>query len=240
MITLYQFPTAWGLPNLSPFCMKVETYLRMVELPYRVVAGLEMRKAPKGKMPYIEDAGRLVADSGFILEYLKERYGDPLDGALSREAWAKGHAVRRLLEEHFYFVAVHQRWIADAGWALVKEAFFSSLPAYLRVVGAPIVRRKMRSMLHAQGVGRHSVPELLHLGKLDLDALAATLGDSEFLLGAAPSSVDATVFAFLANVLWSPVPTELKDHARTHANLVAYTHRMRERYFPEMEAGRAE
>lgn len=35
VITLYQPPPAWGLPSLSPFCTKVETYLRMVDLPYR-------------------------------------------------------------------------------------------------------------------------------------------------------------------------------------------------------------
>ena len=39
MIKLYQFNPAWGLPNPSPFCMKVETYLRMVGLPYEVVNG---------------------------------------------------------------------------------------------------------------------------------------------------------------------------------------------------------
>jgi hypothetical protein len=39
MIKLYQFNAAWGLPNPSPFCMKVETYLRMVSLPYEVVNG---------------------------------------------------------------------------------------------------------------------------------------------------------------------------------------------------------
>jgi hypothetical protein len=38
MITLYQFPPAWGVLNPSPFCMKVEMYLRMVELPSATVS----------------------------------------------------------------------------------------------------------------------------------------------------------------------------------------------------------
>lgn len=29
MIQLQQFAPAFGLPNASPFCMKLETYLRM-------------------------------------------------------------------------------------------------------------------------------------------------------------------------------------------------------------------
>ncbi len=32
MIVLYQFPPAFGLPNASPFCMKLETWLRMAQL----------------------------------------------------------------------------------------------------------------------------------------------------------------------------------------------------------------
>ena len=33
MIKLFQFPPAFGLPNASPFCMKLETWLRMAGLP---------------------------------------------------------------------------------------------------------------------------------------------------------------------------------------------------------------
>jgi len=36
MITLYQFAPIWGIPNLSQAYVKVETYLRMVNLPYEV------------------------------------------------------------------------------------------------------------------------------------------------------------------------------------------------------------
>ena len=33
MIKLFQFEPAFGLANASPFCMKLETYLRMGEQP---------------------------------------------------------------------------------------------------------------------------------------------------------------------------------------------------------------
>ncbi len=37
MIKLFQFAPAFGLPNASPFCMKLETYLRMAGLPFQLV-----------------------------------------------------------------------------------------------------------------------------------------------------------------------------------------------------------
>ena len=36
MITLHQPPRAWGMPNVSPFCVKLETYLRMTGVEYQV------------------------------------------------------------------------------------------------------------------------------------------------------------------------------------------------------------
>jgi len=55
MIKLYQFEPAFGLPNASPFCMKLETYLRMAGLAFEIVPRASLFKAPKDKMPYIED-----------------------------------------------------------------------------------------------------------------------------------------------------------------------------------------
>ena len=46
-----------------------------------------------------KDAGRTVADSGFIIEYLKQTYGDSLDAGLDAQAQARSHVLRRLAEE---------------------------------------------------------------------------------------------------------------------------------------------
>ena len=62
MITLNQFARVWGIPNPSPFCTKVETYLRMAGIPYEVADAVPPQ-APKGKLPYITDGGRKIADS---------------------------------------------------------------------------------------------------------------------------------------------------------------------------------
>ena len=78
MIVLHQFPRAWGIPNPSQFCVKIETYLRLAKLPYRTEAAIPFQ-APLGKLPFIVDAGKKICDSRLIVEYLKTTYGDPLD-----------------------------------------------------------------------------------------------------------------------------------------------------------------
>jgi glutathione S-transferase len=69
------------------------------------------------------------------------------------------------------------------------------------------------------------------LAVADVDALAEWLGDKPFLMGPAPTKIDATVHAFVCNFLAEPFTTPLKDAARRHPKLLAYDRRMLERFF---------
>lgn len=117
MITLYQFQPALGCRNPSPFCLKLETYLRMVELPYKIADEADVRKAPKKKLPYIQDGDRTIADSSFIIDYLKQTYGDPLDNGLSLPAQGTLLAFQRLMEDNLYW-----RPISLFSWAIAPLA----------------------------------------------------------------------------------------------------------------------
>jgi len=231
MINLYQFPPVWGLPNGSPFCMKVETYLRMAGLPYQYARGADIRKAPKGKFPVIEDDGKLVPDSEFIVDYLKATYGDPLDGRLTPAERAVALAVRRLMEEHLYWCEIYSRWGIAEHWAITKAAFFAGLPAPLRWFVPNLVRKSQLKALYRQGIGRHSRDEIYALGKADITALADFLAGKPFFMGEQPTSLDATAYAFLANILQQPIADPLQAHARSLANLGRYCERMKQRYY---------
>ena len=231
MIKLYQFPPAFGLPNASPFCMKLETWLRMAGLPYECPRGADLRKSPKGKMPYIKDDGNTLADSSLIIDDLTKRYNVTLDAHLTPRERGEALALQRLLEEHLYWVAVYSRWVEDAGFAVTSEVFFSRMGPLMRLVVPPLARRAMRQELHGHGMGRHSRDEIYALGCRDVAAIADVLGERAFLMGDKPSSIDATGYAFLANLLWAPVESPIRDEARKHGNLEAYCQRMKARYY---------
>src|SRR4051794_8618942 len=102
MITLYTFGPFFGLPDASPFVTKAEMLLKMAGVPYRTdTAGFT--RAPKGKLPYIEDDGQVVPDSTFIRLHIEKKYGVDFDRGLSPEQRAIAWAFEKMAEEHLYW-----------------------------------------------------------------------------------------------------------------------------------------
>ena len=235
-ITLHQPPArSWGSPSLSPFCAKLECYLRMADIAYKP-ALFGRGEAPKGKMPYIKMSGSIVGDSQLIIEDLERRLAaegkHPLDEGMSPRDAAIARLVRRTLEEATYFVTMYARWKTDDGYAIQREEFKKWIPGII----IPFIRRDIAKKLHHQGTGRHSLEEVLAMGIADWTAISELLGDRPFLLGDAPRTVDATVFAFLDGTLSYPLDTPLKKHVQGLANLVAYRKRIRERWWTDLPA----
>jgi glutathione S-transferase len=231
MIKLYQFAPSWGLPNASSFCLKLETYLRMAELPFKIAPDADLRKAPKGKMPYIEDQGKTIADSNFIIEYLKATYGDRLDAHLSPAESAIALAMRRLMEENLYWVIVYSRWQEPDNWEKMKGWLFADVPPLLRGIIPPMVRKQVLKSLYGHGMGRHDREEIYQIGSTDLTALSNFLGEKPFFLGTQPTTLDATAYGFLATILDIPIESPLKLSAQQLTNLSAYCDRIREKYY---------
>ena len=131
MITLHQFARVWGIPNLSPFCCKVKTALRMAGLPYEVVDAIPAA-GPKGKLPYITDGEKTISDSRFILEYLRETYDADLDRGLTAAERAESLAFQRMMEDDLHWVMMWTRWVDPQGWPVNRKGIFGGLPPVVR------------------------------------------------------------------------------------------------------------
>jgi glutathione S-transferase len=231
MITLYCFGPFRGLPDASPFVMKTMVLLKLAGIDYQ-----ENRKgysrAPKGKLPFIDDDGTIVADSTLIRWHIEKTRGVDFDAHLSPEQRAIGWAVEKMCEEHLYWLIARARWLDDANFQRGPARFFDSVPAPVRPVVSWMIRRKVAKSVHLQGLGRHSPEEAATLARKDIETLATLLGDKPYLFGDEPSGADATVFAFVAGLLWAGFESPIRDAAEAHANLVAYRDRMMRAYFP--------
>ena len=95
-----------------------------------------------------------------------------------------------------------------------------------------LARRGLIKQMHGHGMGRHQRHEIHAIGQRDITALADYLGDKPYFMGEQPCTLDATVYAFVANLLWAPVASPLQRHAQQYPQLEAYCARMRSRYYP--------
>jgi glutathione S-transferase len=233
MITLHGFGPAFGLPDPSPFVTKVETLLKMAALPYRTdTSGFS--KAPKGKLPYIEDDGERIADSTIIRWHIEKKYQIEFDRGLDAEQRATAWAFEKMAEDNLYWTLVDARWTDDANFYKGPAKFFGKVPAPLRPIVIAMVRRQLRKILRGHGMGRHSPAEILALGTRSIDAIADYLGPKPFFMGGEPTGVDATMFAFVAGTLCPLFETPLRTAAERHDNLKRYVGRMTARFYSEL------
>lgn len=233
MLTLVQFAPCWGLPSPSPFCLKVETFIRMASIEYCVESRTTPYKTPRSQLPFIKDEGQEIPDSEAILAYLDKHYELSLDEFLSEKDLAIGIAVKRLCEHHLYWALFYSRWYDKQDWSKIKKEFFSSVPLIFRSTVSGLARKSALISLNRQGFGRLPRETVYEKGQQDIDALAIILGDNNYMLGHQPSSYDASAFGVLANILYPPFSTNLKSALRQRPNLIAYCERMKSIYFSE-------
>jgi glutathione S-transferase len=142
MITLFSFGPYFGLPDGSPFVIKAMLLLKFAGVEYTEDRG-GFGKAPKGKLPYINDDGLIVADSTFIRFHIEKKYGFDFDAGLAPEQGAVAWAIEKMCEEHLYFALLATRWLDDANFAKGPAQFFKAVPMPLRPIVQSLVRRKV-------------------------------------------------------------------------------------------------
>jgi glutathione S-transferase len=234
-IKLFQFPRMFGIPNISPFCCKLETWLRMTGIPYEVVDTFDPRKGPKAKVPFIVEGNQRLGDSTLIIEHLKKSRGVDPDAWLDDRQRATLLLVQRSVEEHYAFIILYTHFVRDEGWRHTR-AFFDSAPALVRPLMAAWLRRNMRSTLYLQGTLRHSDEDIMSFAIADWQAILSLMSDGAYFFGERPSSIDAALFGALATTLMTPVQSPVRNFLRTQPECVAYTERIFAQYFPELAA----
>lgn len=233
-IKLFTFPGAFGLPTAGPFGLKLEMAMRLMDVPYERVYEPDNRKGPKRKSPWIEDGSVRLGDSELILEHIHRTRGVRLDEGSSPIERARGHVLRRALEEHFHQVFEYELLVHERSFSLVKALVAQQAPQLLVWPIATFMRRSIRKHLFERGIARHTPAEIEAMGRADVDALVAWLGDRDWFLGDRPTKVDTIAFGLLAVTMRCELDTPVFVYARSQPSLVAFVDRVLDRCFPEL------
>lgn len=232
MIKLYSFGPGFDVIDPSPFILKVDFYLRLAKIEYASIPDVDnLKKAPKGKLPFITDGDTTVADSQFIISYLQNKYHIELDSNLSVEQKGFAYLMGKALDEDLYWCLVYSRWVKQDTWPIVKKVFFGSMPFPLKVIIPPIARKGVISALQKQGLGRHSNEEINTIAEQTFQSLSGILADKTYFFGDNPCTFDATAFGFLDQFINVTLNNEMNDLARNYKNLVNYCNNIRDQYY---------
>ena len=229
---VFHLPGAWGLPTVSPFCLKLDAWLRMTGIQHESRTVATPFAGPKSKAPWIQIDGTKLGDSTFIIAYLTERFGIDPDEELTAEQRGMAVAIQRLIDENLYWTMVHDRWVHEGNWRTFRDVVLGGLPLPQRRLLGPIARRGVKKQLSGHGMGCHSAEEVAMIGQRDVAALAAILGPKPWFFGGQPTSTDAVVYAPLINLWHPPLESAVNRAIGEQPNLVGFLDRFKARFYP--------
>ncbi|CAB3405639.1 unnamed protein product [Caenorhabditis bovis] len=240
-VYLVQFPRTAAIPTPSPFTLKLETWLRMNDIPYTNIDNQFSKKSAKGQIPFIELNGRQIPDSNIIIDHLIEHFDKGhADKNLSAADKAISRAFFTLIEHHICWTMFYSR-SRDCSWLATEQGFLKHLSgikafAFKNIMVGQL-EKKLKKKCGSHGIGLLTKEEVIADTKKDLEALSVQLGEKKYLFGDVPTTLDATAFGHLSEIYYAPLFTdELNNYMDSSTpNLVKYLNRIKEIYWPDWE-----
>jgi glutathione S-transferase len=234
-ITLNSYPTLFGVADNNGYGLKIFAFLRLVGLPFVHEHLFDASAAPRGQLPFIADDGEIVGDSETIIAHLTRKYGLTIDAALSERQRALSLLVTRLLDD-LYWVMSYSRWKDERYWPEFRAALLREHPN-LTEEGLAKAREYNFQRYYYQGVGRYEPEAAYQRGLADLGVLTDLIPAGGFIHGAQPTSVDAGIYGFIANIHFFDIDTPLKRFVSSRPNLVEHCVAIHERVTREASDG---
>jgi glutathione S-transferase len=220
MLTLYSYPTLFGVADNNGYGLKVFAFLKLAGVPFRHEHIFDASKAPRGQLPYIVDGEDIVGDSETILQFITRRYHLTIDAALTPLQRTQDLLTTRMLDD-LYWVMSYSRWKDERYWHAFRDALLREHPG-LTEEGLAKAQAFNAQRYYYQGIGRYDPDAAMARGLADLAAIAALIPADGFVHGESPTSIDAGLYGFIANIYFYDIDTPLKRFVTAHGNIVRH------------------
>jgi glutathione S-transferase len=137
-----------------------------------------------------------------------------MDDGLTPRQRDTNHLILRMLDD-LYSVMSYSRWKDERYWPLFLEMLRREHPG-LAEAGLRKAQEFNSQGYHYQGIGRYSPTAAYARGLADLQVLANLISASEYVHGAKPTSIDAAIYGFIANIYFLEIDTPRKKFVVAH------------------------
>jgi len=220
MITLYSYPGLFGVADHNGYGLKVYALLKLAGVPFAHEHIFDASAAPRGQLPYILDDGETIGDSDTIIAHAIRKYRLTIDHGLTSAQRDTDLLMTRMLDD-LYWVMSYSRWKDERFWPAFRDALRREHPT-LTEAGLRKAQEFNWQRYHYQGIGRYAPSEAYARGIADLQVLANLIPAHGYLHGPKPTSIDAGIYGFIANIYFYEIDTPLKRFVASHSDLVRY------------------
>ncbi|CUG90869.1 glutathione S-transferase, putative [Bodo saltans] len=234
VIHLFSFPRWSGGPNFSTPCFRIEAFLRLAKLPYRIHFTMDAAKSPTERLPYIVYNDTILADSEFISQFLTKEMKLQVDSHLTPKDHALGLATKRLVEGSLQFGSARIMNVDNPAFVAALYSAELGVPLFVAKFFVRGMRKSYIKLLNTVGHGDLTDAQFKSEMIRDYKALEALIGDKPFLLGDRPSSYDCSLYANLQFFIALGLKTPEFDYLRSSAVLAPYVQRLDKILFPDM------
>ena len=123
--------------------------------------------------------------------------------------------------DDLYWVMSYSRWKDELYWPSFRDALMREHPS-LTTEGLLKARAFNFQRYHFQGIGRYAPEAAYARGLADLKVLSRLVPASGYVHGPAPTSIDAGIYGFIANIWFYNIDTPLKQFVAAQPNLVRH------------------
>jgi glutathione S-transferase len=220
MLTLYSYPELFGVADNNGYGLKVFAFLRLTGVPFTHEHIFDASAAPRGQLPYIVDDGAAIGDSDTIIAHLIAKYRLTMDDGLTAAQRDTSHLIDRMLDD-LYWVMSYSRWKDERFWPQFRDALIREHPS-LTEAGLRKAQEFNFQRYHFQGIGRYAPDATYARGLADLRVLANLIPASGYVHGGKPTSIDAGIYGFIANIYFYQIETPLRQFVVAHENIVRH------------------
>jgi len=236
VVYLCQFPLCPSVRTISPFSLKLETWLRITGIKYENIFTKQFH--PKtGQIPYIELNGEQIGDSNLIIDILKEKFDVNIDKDLTVEQAAMSHAATQMVECFTAQTGFHYRYghhMKEFASVLRLGEYYASEKMIKYWTMFQPYSTRLRNFM--AGLSRHENSVVWDLAAKDLSALSTWLGTKEYFHGSEPTTVDCMLFGHLVQFLYIDIGFPQKTFIDTNcSNLNNFVTKMKNTYWTDWD-----
>jgi len=233
LVYLFQFYRLKCIPSISPFALKLESWLRLNKIKYESIEGTTFSKGGR-QVPFIELNGKEVFDSNIIIPYLQNHF-ELKEDVIDEVAVGGAHAIMRMLDQHtvfgYFWYRYYEHWV-DEFYPLWKFP----IKGHIRFILHYMQPHGTKSKGWTVGHGRLRTEQIYDLTNADLKALSLFLGSKTYLTGDIITTADCSAFSHLAQILEIPLNHPFKRYVEEQCpNLVPFYKRIKESLWPDWE-----